>query len=125
MVAFFMVLIGLFSGVISGMGLGGGTVMIPALTILLGTPQTVAQGINLIAFIPTAIVAIIIHKKNGFINMKNIVFIILPGIAFSVLGAVLTNRIPRQISRIIFGSFLILIAFWQFVIFFTSLKKKK
>ena len=125
MVILWLILIGLFSGVISGMGLGGGTIMIPALTIFLGIPQTVAQGINLLAFIPTAIVAIIIHSKNGFIQTKNIMWIIMPGVLFSVVGASITNLIPRNIVRIIFGAFLIAIAFWQFITFFMLIKNKK
>ena len=125
MVILWLILIGLFSGVISGMGLGGGTIMIPALTIFLGIPQTVAQGINLLAFIPTAIVAIIIHSKNGFIRTKDILWIILPGVLFSVVGASITNYIPRNIVRIIFGVFLIAIAIWQFVAFFMVIKNKK
>lgn len=125
MVILWLILIGLFSGIISGMGLGGGTIMIPALTILLGIPQTVAQGINLLAFIPTAVVAIIIHSKNGFIRTKDIMWIILPGILFSVVGASITNLIPRSVVRIVFGAFLIAIALWQFVAFFMAIKNKK
>ncbi|MGN1163008.1 MAG: sulfite exporter TauE/SafE family protein [Christensenellales bacterium] len=125
MVVLWLILIGLISGIISGMGLGGGTIMIPALTIFLGIPQTVAQGINLLAFIPSAIVAIIIHSKNGFIRTKNILWIILPGLIFSVVGASLTNYIPRNIVRIVFGCFLIAIAVWQFITFFMLIKNKK
>lgn len=125
MVILWLILIGIFSGVISGMGLGGGTIMIPALTILLHIPQTVAQGVNLIAFIPTAIVAIIIHSKNGFIQTKNILWLIIPGLVSAVVGACITNYIPRNVVRIIFGAFLIAIAVWQFITFFMLIKNKK
>lgn len=120
-----LILIGLFSGIVSGMGLGGGTIMIPALTIFLGIPQTVAQGVNLIAFVPTAIVAIIIHSKNGFIQTKNLLLMIVPGIVFAVVGACLTSFIPRNVIRIVFGVFLIAIAIWQFITFFMVIKNKK
>ena len=125
MVILWLILIGLFSGVVSGMGLGGGTIMIPALTILLGIPQTVAQGVNLIAFIPTAIVAIIIHSQHGFIQTKDLLWIIIPGVVAAVVGACITNYIPRNIVRIVFGVFLIAIALWQFVTFFMLTKNKK
>lgn len=125
MVILWLILIGIFSGVISGMGLGGGTIMIPALTILLGIPQKVAQGVNLIAFIPTAIVAIIIHSKNGFIQTKNILWLIVPGVMSAVVGALVTDYVPRNLIRIVFGAFLIAIAIWQLVIFFMLIKNKK
>ena len=50
-----LILIGLISGIISGMGIGGGTILIPALTIILSMEQNTAQAINLIYFIPTAV----------------------------------------------------------------------
>lgn len=120
-----MLVLGLISGVAGGMGLGGGTILIPALTIFLNVPQTSAQGVNLIVFLPMAVVAIIIHSKNGFIQTKDLIFLILPGIVFSVVGAMVSNLIPRQIVRIVFGCFLILIAIWQAVDIIIKLKNKK
>ena len=57
--------IGFFSGIISGMGIGGGTILIPALLFLTEVNQQQAQGVNLIYFIPTAVMALITHRKNG------------------------------------------------------------
>ena len=58
------IIVGFFSGIISGMGIGGGTILIPAITILWGVDQKVAQITNLIYFIPTASIALILHIKN-------------------------------------------------------------
>ena len=58
------ILIGLLSGIISGMGIGGGTLLIPALTVFMKHSQIDAQMINLIYFIPTALFAVIFHLKN-------------------------------------------------------------
>ena len=58
---------GISSGIIAGMGMGGGTLLIPILTILLGVEQRISQGINLIVFVPMSIVALIIHCKRKFI----------------------------------------------------------
>lgn len=57
-------LIGLISGIVSGTGMGGGTILIFLLTFLLGIEQHIAQATNLIFFIPTSIVAIIVNIKN-------------------------------------------------------------
>ena len=58
------ILTGFLSGIISGMGIGGGTILIPALSLFLNINQHTAQGVNLLFFIPTAIVALFIHKKK-------------------------------------------------------------
>ena len=55
---------GFLSGIIGGMGIGGGTILIPIMTIFLGFDQKTAQAVNLIYFIPTAITALTIHVKN-------------------------------------------------------------
>ncbi len=102
-----LILIGLISGIISGMGIGGGIVMIPALTILLGFNQRMAQNINLIYFIPTAIIAIIIHLKNGNIEKKGIFKIIAFGTVGAIFGAILATKIDPSLLRKIFGYFLL------------------
>ena len=73
------ILTGLISGTISGMGIGGGTVLIPALTMFLGTNQHIAQGVNLLFFIPTAIIALLVHKKNGNLEIKTAIPLMLWG----------------------------------------------
>ena len=51
---------------LGGMGMGGGTVLIPALTVILGVEQHVAQATNLIAFLPMALFTLKIHKAFAF-----------------------------------------------------------
>ena len=64
----FYIISGVVGGVIGGMGMGGGTLLVPILTILFSVGQRFAQCINLISFIPMAIVALIIHAKNKLIK---------------------------------------------------------
>lgn len=73
--------IGFFSGIISGMGIGGGTILIPALLFLTEVNQQQAQGVNLIYFIPTAVVALITHRKNGTLDLKTAKPLALLGLA--------------------------------------------
>ena len=56
-----LAVVGLLAGIISGMGIGGGTILIPALVMLTDISQQGLQGINLVFFIPTAIIALITH----------------------------------------------------------------
>lgn len=58
------VIIGFLSGIISGMGIGGGAILIPALILTYGIEQKLAQGINLVYFLPTAVIALIVHIKK-------------------------------------------------------------
>ena len=62
------ILIGMISGIVSGTGMGGGTILIFLLTFMMGIEQHVSQATNLIFFIPTSIVAIIINIKNKNID---------------------------------------------------------
>ena len=64
------IIIGLISGIISGLGMGGGTILILFLTLFANIEQHIAQATNVIFFVPTAIAAIIIFIKNKKINFK-------------------------------------------------------
>ena len=102
------------AGFLGAMGFGGGGILIIYLTQILGYGQLKSQGINLIFFIPSAIVALIIHIKNGLIKTKEILpFIIaaLPGVA---LGLYLTTVISSKILADIFGALLILMGIKEF-----------
>lgn len=101
--------IGFFSGIITGMGIGGGSILIPALVLFTPLTQQQTQGINLIVSIPAAIAALIIHHKNKNIEYKITIPIILSGILSCIIGSLLAVYISAGILRKIFGLFLILI----------------
>jgi len=119
----FYILAGLLGGVLGGMGMGGGTVLIPILTIFFGIDQTAAQGINLITFIPMAAAAIFLHAKNKLIDFKVLPWFIIPGVIFAVGGAFIAKNIDAGILQKLFGGFLIALAIFQ--IFMTIFSKKK
>lgn len=112
------IVFGFLAGILGGMGLGGGTVLIPLLTIFLGVTQKVAQGYNLISFLIMAVVAIIIHTKNKMIDLKSIVWVVVFGAGFCILGAYLTTIIDTKILKMIFGGFLVVLAIWQIFMVF-------
>ena len=114
-----VVLVGVCSGVVSGMGMGGGTIFIPLSSIILGLEQKEAQGINLIAFIPTAIVALIIHIKNHLVNFRVGIVVICAGIVTSVCSAILANNIGNTTLKKAFGVFLLIVGAYQAI---TSIK---
>lgn len=100
-------IIGLASGIISGMGIGGGAILIPALVIFYKPEQHIAQSVNLLYFIPTAIVALVVHKKNKCVDFKVAVPIILAGIAGSFVGSRLALSLPGAVLKRWFGIFLL------------------
>ena len=101
-------LVGFCSGIISGMGIGGGTILIPALLFLTDINQQQAQGINLIYFIPTAITALITHQKKGSLDWKTAKPLAAMGLAGAAAGAFLAVSLESELLRKIFGGFLFL-----------------
>ncbi len=109
------IIAGFLSGLIGAMGFGGGGVLIIYLSVFLNMPQLKAQGINLIFFIPCAIVAVIIYSIKKQIDYKSIYPVILGG----VLGAILSSFILKSIETAwlskIFAVFLIAMGIMQFI----------
>ena len=100
------ILIGVLSGIISGMGIGGGAVLIPAVVFFCGLTQKEAQFINLIYFIPTGISALFMHYKNGNIEKSILKSLILYGIIGALAGAFIASMIDEMLLRKLFGCFI-------------------
>lgn len=109
------VLIGVISGTVSGMGMGGGTILILILTLFLNVEQHVAQATNLFFFVPTAIAATIINYKQKIIDIKIAVVIAIYGIIGAVIGSNIANNLDSNILKKIFGIFLLIIAINEIV----------
>ncbi len=107
-------LAGIAGGFLGGMGMGGGTVLIPLLTIFFNCNGHLSQAVNLISFIPMAVVALIFHLKNNLVEKKGILFIIIPATVFAVLGSILSAKLDGELLSKIFGGFLIGLSVIQF-----------
>ncbi len=114
---------GLLGGLLGGMGMGGGTLLIPLLSIFYKVSQHTAQAVNLISFIPMAVVALIIHMKNKLIDFKNVIWIILSGIVTCVIGCFIAKAMSGDVLKRVFGGFLIVLSIFQFVMSFVKGKK--
>lgn len=119
------ILIGIISGTISGTGMGGGTILIFLLTFLCGVEQHIAQATNLIFFIPTSIIAIIVNIKNKNINLKLATIISIIGVLGAILGAKLSVHTDVKILRKYFGIFLAIIAIHEIYTIIKENKKTK
>lgn len=108
-----LLIIGFLSGIISGMGIGGGTILIPALSIFFDYNQHTAQNFNLIYFIPTAAAALFTHVKNGNIEKKGLFKIILFGLIGAAGGAFLAVNMKAAILKKCFGVFLFIMGIFE------------
>jgi uncharacterized membrane protein YfcA len=106
-------LIGLISGIISGMGIGGGAILIPALVIFVNPDQHVVQSVNLIFFIPTAVIALIVHIRNKRIDFKVAIPIIVFGLLGAYVGSRLAITLPGPVLKKYFGVFLLILGIYE------------
>ncbi|MBQ0017512.1 MAG: sulfite exporter TauE/SafE family protein [Clostridiales bacterium] len=118
-----LILIGIVGGILGGLGMGGGTLLIPLLTIFLGIEQNIAQGINLLAFLPMSLVALFIHFKNKLVDAKISWPIIVLGVLSAIGGSFLANILDPDNLRLYFGIFLIVLGVFQFVSIFIFKQK--
>ena len=119
------ILIGMFSGIFSGVGMGGGTILIFLLTTFAGLEQHIAQATNLIYFVPTAISAIIVNYKDKNIDTKLAIFISICGIIGAIIGAKISVNTNVEKLRKLFGIFLAIIAIHEIYTLFKEYKTYK
>ena len=115
-------IIGLVSGIFSGIGMGGGTILILLLDIFEGLEQHIAQATNLIYFVPTAISAIIVNYREKNIDSKLAKTISIYGIIGAVIGAIISVNTDVQKLRKFFGLFLVIIAIHEIYTLFKEYK---
>ncbi len=114
-VYFIKIIAGFLSGLIGGMGLGGGAVLLMYLRLFESTNQLKAQGINLLFFIPIATVAVIMYIKKGIIVWKTVLLFSGAGILGAIGGIWLGNAIGSRYLGKIFAAILIIMGISQII----------
>lgn len=104
------VIFGVISGVVTGLGMGGGTILILLLSLFMNLDQHVAQATNLVFFIPTSLAAIIINIKQKNVNLKLAIIISIFGIIGAIIGAIISENISSPHLRKYFAIFILIIA---------------
>ncbi len=95
------------SGIIGGMGMGGGGVLIIYLSLFTDTQQSTAQGINLLFFLPTAIMSLIYYSRKKLIEWKLALPFAAMGTAGTLLGCFLCGRFDSGVLSKLFGVLLL------------------
>lgn len=101
-------LVGTVLGFLSGIGVGGGSLLILWLTMVLGMDHAMARGINLLFFLPSALIACFYRWKQGCIRWKEILPAILWGCAAAAAFSFLSVRMDLALLKKLFGALLIL-----------------
>lgn len=119
------VIIGFIAGNITGLGMGGGTILILLLTIFMKFEQHIAQAVNLIFFIPTSIASIITNIKYKNIDFKLSKIIIIFGIVGAILGSNFSQKITSNVLKKFFAIFVLGIGFYEIYQIYREYKTNK
>lgn len=101
--------VGVICGVLSGFGIGGGSLLMVYLTAAAAMDQKMAQGINLLYFLPTSLGALIFHIRNKMICWQAVIPAAVCGSVTAALSAWLASSMDVDILRKLFGGFLLVV----------------
>lgn len=102
------IIAGTLLGFLSGLGVGGGSLLILWLTLVLGMDQGAARLLNLLFFIPSAVIASLFRWKQGALNLKKILPAIIGGCISAACFSVLSKHIEVTLLKKLFGILLLL-----------------
>lgn len=100
------------SALIGAMGLGGGSVLILYLTLFRRLPQLMAQGINLLFFIPCAVTAVLVYAKQNIIQWKFVLPMILGGAVGVAIGTYFLKNTDTKYISVLFAIFLLTVGIY-------------
>ena len=101
-------LCGLGASIISAWGVGGGTLLLLVMTLFLGVDQRMAQGVNLLFFLPTAASALVCHAKGGYLDKPTLKAAVPAAVLAALIGAWVATAVDVEILRKPFGVYLLL-----------------
>ncbi|HEX6236958.1 MAG TPA: sulfite exporter TauE/SafE family protein [Acidimicrobiales bacterium] len=106
-----LVVLGLGSGVIAGLlGVGGGVVIVPGLTLLVGVPLVLAKGTSLAVIVPTALIGTFRNRRRGLTALRPAAVVGAGGVVSALAAARLSLRLDAGISRALFAALLVAVA---------------
>ena len=100
-------IVGTLLGFLTGLGVGGGSLLILWLTLVLEMSQTAARGINLLFFLPSAAISCYLRWKQGAVTLKKVLPAIFTGCAAAAVFSLISTRIDLEILRKLFGVLLL------------------
>ncbi len=101
------VIIGTLLGFLSGLGIGGGSLLMLWLTVVLGMEHSAARGINLLFFLPSAAIACLFRWKQGAIQLSQVLPAIFAGCAAAAVCSWIGTQMDMTLLKKLFGVLLI------------------
>lgn len=120
-----LIAFGFLSGIFAGMGMGGGTFLVPLLSIVFGVNQIICQSTNVICFLFLAVVCAVVYSKSKLVDFWVVLCVSIPSVLVSVLCSILTLKIESKILNVIFAGFIVLIGVYLFISSILSIVKRK
>ncbi len=111
---FLILVISSFSGIFAGMGMGGGTFLIPLLSLIFSIPQIICQSTNVLCFVVLAIICAVIYIKNKLVDFKALICIAIPASLIAFFASLFALKINSNLLGILFACFIILIGIFYF-----------
>lgn len=105
----FLILIGLCSGVFAGMGMGGGTFLVPLLVLIFNIEQIYCQSTNVVCFLILSVVCFVIYAFKKLIDYRVVLCVGVPAGIVAGFACVFSIKISSAVLQIIFACFIILI----------------
>ena len=99
--------VGALLGFLAGLGVGGGSLLMLWLTLVLGMSHDIARGINLLFFIPTAAISCLFRKQQGTLQLKQMLPAILAAMAAAAAGNMIASFVTLTLIKKAFGILLI------------------
>ena len=103
------IITGILLGFLSGLGTGGGSLLILWLTVVLHMDPLTARSINLMFYIPSALTAILFRKQKGSLSINTILPAVIPGCIAAGIFAVVSTQLDTTLLRKVFGGILLLV----------------
>jgi uncharacterized membrane protein YfcA len=109
------VVVGAFAGVLAGLlGVGGGVLFVPALTVFLGLSQVDAEATSLLAIMPMALVGAWRQHRYGNVDGRDGGILGAAAVPGAIAGVAIVNVVPERVVQVAFAGLMLVIA-WQMV----------
>ena len=103
-----MLAVGAILGFLSGLGVGGGSLLMLWLTLVLGLDHSIARNINLLFFLPAAAIASFFRWKQGALDIKKVLPAVIAGCISAGLFAWLSRHTDIEVIKKLFGLLLLI-----------------
>ena len=109
--AIIAIALGVAGGFIAALaGVGGGIIFVPALALVLGLTQVVAEATSLLAIVPVAILGTWQQRRTGDVHLRDALIMGAGSVVTAILAAIAASEMPQEVLRWLFAAFMLVIA---------------